>query len=519
MLKELKEIVKDLPFENIKNELDILEEKLQNKNLNIVLVGEFNAGKSSLINRYYGISLPVNSTPETATIWKIIVGDENKIIVKFKDGSEKTVEKEEEVKNFNQEDISIVEYYLKSDNNKGLILVDTPGLSSLDDFHRKALEGYIKEADVVLVLADITQGLVNSTISFLNENIENSQKLYLILTKGELLSEHDRKKQIEYIKNKFEFLKDVLVVSKDDISNLNKVLNEISKEKEKIIKERVEKKLSQICRTTLELLKEQIKLKQNASPDDLREEIKKIRNSILEIENTIRKEKVNFNYKLKNIINDFQKDFENILYSKVNWIVDALYDENLNESIDDRFQKAIQESLNEALSKLEDNFNKELNNISLNIPNTNLSENWIVNISDKTVIAREFLVDLIERIAKKSPQIYIIIVKNLKDIIRGLIDLVAESATRSFVTKQVENIIPQISEEIRNILYKQLQTILDELFEESIKDLTKQKEDYIAMLEDIYKKIDESKEQHEKEIEELKTKQKALQKLCGGKNE
>ena len=518
MLKELKEIVKDLPFENIKNELDILEEKLQNKNLNIVLVGEFNAGKSSLINRYYGISLPVNSTPETATIWKIIVGDENKIIVKFKDGSEKTVEKEEEVKNFNQEDISIVEYYLKSDNNKGLILVDTPGLSSLDDFHRKALEGYIKEADVVLVLADITQGLVNSTISFLNENIENYQKLYLILTKGELLSEHDRKKQIEYIKNKFEFLKDVLVVSKDDISNLNKVLNEISKEKEKIIKERVEKKLSQICITTLELLKEQIKLKQNASPDDLREEIKKIRKSILEIENIIRKEKINFNYKLKNIINDFQKDFENILYSKVNWIVDALYDENLNESIDDRFQKAIQESLNEALTKLEDNFNKELNNISLNIPNTNLSDNWIVNISDNIVKVRESIINLIKELTSNLPFISIII-KNSEVFIRGLIDLVAESVTRSFVTKQVENIIPQISEEIRNILYKQLQTISDELFEESIKDLTKQKEDYIAMLEDIYKKIDESKEQHEKEIEELKTKQKALQKLCGGKNE
>jgi ribosome biogenesis GTPase A len=55
MLQKVKELIKDLPFENAKSSLDKLEEKLESKNLNVVLVGEFNAGKSSLINRYYGI--------------------------------------------------------------------------------------------------------------------------------------------------------------------------------------------------------------------------------------------------------------------------------------------------------------------------------------------------------------------------------------------------------------------------------------------------------------------------------
>ena len=515
MLKELKEIVKDLPFENVKEELNKIEEKSENQNLNIVLVGEFNAGKSSLINRYYGISLPVNSKPETATIWKIILGDENRIVVKFKDESEKIVESEEEVKDFNQENIAVVEYYLKSDKNKGLIIVDTPGLSSLDDFHRKALEGYIQEADVVLVLADISQGLVNSTNSFLNENIENSQKLYMILTKGELLSDKDQTKQVEYIKNNFKFLQDVLVVNKNDISNLDKVLSEILEEKEKIIKERVNSKLSKICKFTIELLKEQIKLKQNSSSDDVREEIEKIRNSIFEIEDMIRKEQVSFNEKLKAIIYNSQKDFETILSGKINWIVDALYDENLNESIDDRFEIAIQESLNETLSKLEMNLNKELNDISLNIPNTNLSGNFVVNLSDNVVVAREFLIGFIEGVSSKWPAVHII-VKNLENVLRGFIDFVAESATRSFVSKQVEAIVPQIASEINSSLYTKISNISDELFEESVKDLTKQKEDYVSMLEDIYKKMDESKEEKEKEIKMLKTKQENLKNICGG---
>ncbi len=518
MLKELKEIIKDLPFNNVKEELNKIEEKLNNKNLNVVLVGEFNAGKSSLINRYYGISLPVKSEPETATIWKIIIGDENKIVVKFKDGSEKIVENENRVTEFNQEEISVVEYYIKLENNKGLILVDTPGLSSLDDFHKKALENYIEEADVVLVLADITQGLVDTTMSFLNENIENSQKLYMILTKGDLSSEQNKSKQITYIKENFKFLKDVIVVSKDDVSSLEVILNDILKEKEQILRERANAKLHRICKFTIELIKEQIQLEQNASSDELKAKIKEIRNTILDIEDAIRKKQVEFNNKLQDIIQESQNEFEKNLEAKVDWIVNALYDNNLEESIDDRFQIAIQDSLNSVLTQIENKINKELNDMfnNLYIPNTNLSGNWVVNISDNVVIAREFLVNFIENISKIWPPIYII-VKNLKNVIRVLIDLVAETATRSFVSNKVSAIIPEIANEVNSTLYNHIQNISDELFKESIKDLVKQKEDYIAMIEDIYKKIDESKENKEKEINTLKEKLESLERLCGGK--
>lgn len=513
MLEKFKEIVSDLPFENIKKEIDTLENKLKINNLNVVLVGEFSAGKSSLINKYYGINLPVNIEPETATIWRIIVSDENKIVVKFKNGEEKEVSSEEEVKQFNQKDIEVVNYYLKSDENKGLILVDTPGLSSLDDFHKEALEGYIKEADVVLVLSDITQGLTRTTVEFLNNNIEHSQKLYLILTKADLVSQTDKQKAIDYAKNKFKFIKSVEVVNKEDISNLKKILEEIAKEKENILKDRINEKVKKLCDFTIQLIKEQIRLKENATNEELEEKIKEIKKSLLEIESQIRKQKREFKKQLQLLAQESQKELEQELLKKSDWIIDALYDENLGESIDDRMQKAVEDSLIIVLNNLENKIDKELQNINIITPN--LSNDFIVSASNYSVEIREFLVGFISGIATKIPKLALI-VKLSENALRGIVDLAIQMVTRSFVRKKVEEAIVNIAFEVNNEIYSQLQKVSDELFEENAKEIIKQREDYISMLEDTKKKLKESYEMKQKEIAKLNEKIENLKKLCGG---
>lgn len=516
MIEKIENIVIDLPFENVKEEINSLKEKLSKSNLNIVLVGEFNAGKSSLINSYYGISLPTNITPETATIWKVIISDENKIVVKFKDNTKKIVNSEDEVKNLNQQEISYIDYYIKSENNNGVIIVDTPGLSSLDDFHKEALEGYIQEADVVLVLADVAQGLVKSTIDFLNNNIENSQKLYLILTKSDIVSQNDIERQKNYIKDKFKFLQDVIAVSQNDISELQTILEKILQDKESIIKHRVEIKLKSICKFLIPMIDKQIKLNQNSSSEELLKEMKEVRKKRDEIYNLIRNERVKFEGNLDNYIKELQDDFENILKSKVEWIVDALYDENLKESIDDRFQQAIQLSLKEALSSFETKINKKLSEIenTMNLK-TDLSNDFVINIADNVVVAREFIVEAIEKISQKWPQVYVI-VKSLKHLLREVIDLLSQMVTKSFVVKKVESMIDTISPNIKSTIYTQIKNLSDELFEVAIKDLNAQKEDYLKMLEDIEKKLDASKEQKESEIEKLRDKKSQLQQICGG---
>jgi predicted GTPase len=513
MLEQFKETINDLPFENVKNELDVLENKLKSNNLNVVLIGEFSAGKSSLINKYYGINLPVNIEPETATIWRIIISDENKIIVKFKNSEEKEISNEEEVKQFNQKDIEVIDYYIKSEENKGLILVDTPGLSSLDDFHKEALEEYIKEADVVLVLSDITQGLTNSTVIFLNNNTEHSQKLYLILTKSDLLSENDKQKSINYAKNKFKFIKSVDVVNKEDISNLKKILEEIAKEKENILKDRVNEKVKKLCEFTIELIKEQIKLKQTATNEELEEKIKKIKKSLSEIESQIRKQKREFKKQLQILSQESQKELEQELLKRSDWIIDALYDENLGESIDDRMQKAIEEALVVVLNNLENKIDKELQNIDIISPT--LSNDLVISVSNYSVEIREFLVGFISGLAMKIPQLAIIM-KLSENALRGIVDLVIQMTTRTFVRKKVEESIIDIAFEVNNMIYSQLNSIIDELFEESAKELVQQREDYISMIEDTKKKLKESYEMKQKEINKLNEKIENLKKLCGG---
>ena len=403
MLQQVKELIKDLPFENAKSSLDKLEEKLESKNLNVVLVGEFNAGKSSLINRYYGITLPVDSKPETATIWKIIVGDENKIVVHFKNGDVVEVATEEEAKKFDQKEIAYIDYFIESDNNKGLVLVDTPGLSSLDEFHKEALTNYIKEADVVLVVTDISQGITGSTNTFLSSNIENSQKLYAVLTHSDTKSPADRDKQLNYIKDNFPCLQKVVLTSKDDVSNLDTILLDIAKQKEEIIKERVKEKLSLICQDLEFMIDDSIKLQQNATLEELKEERKKVKENIEQIELAIRKKELEFNEQLQEYIKEMQKEFQESLFAKVDWIVEALYDDNLKESIDDRFKIAIQDSLADSIKILEKNINKSLS--TKGVPaNTNLSDEWYVSLADKLVYVREGIIIFNRQIINKNPK-------------------------------------------------------------------------------------------------------------------
>jgi GTPase SAR1 family protein len=514
VLQQVKELIKDLPFENAKSSLDKLEEKLESKNLNVVLVGEFNAGKSSLINRYYGITLPVDSKPETATIWKIIVGDENKIVVHFKNGDVVEVATEEEVKKFDQKEIAYIDYFIKSDKNKGLVLVDTPGLSSLDEFHKEALTNYIKEADVVLIVTDISQGITGTTNVFLSNNVENSQKLYAVLTHSDTKSPAEREEQLNYTKDTFPCLQKVVLTSKDDVSSLDTILLDIAKQKEEIIKERVKEKLSLICQDLEFMIDDSIKLQQNATLEELKEERKKVKENIEQIELAIRKKELEFNEQLQEYIKEMQKEFQESLFAKVDWIVEALYDDNLKESIDDRFKIAIQDSLADAMKILEKNINKSLS--TKGVPtNTNLSDEWYINLTDKLVYIREGIIILIEKLLTKIPNLGPIIAI-LQEQLRNVVDLVLKNVSKSFVKKKVSETIEAVAQKMNRAIYKEVKNLSDTLFSEVAKDLQDRKEDYLKMLDEIESKIDNSFKEKEEEINRLNNIKKELQKLCKG---
>jgi ribosome biogenesis GTPase A len=68
-------------------EISACKDLIETKRYSVVVVGEFNHGKSSLINALLGAKvLPTDAIPTTATINRITYGQEKKVTISYKDG-------------------------------------------------------------------------------------------------------------------------------------------------------------------------------------------------------------------------------------------------------------------------------------------------------------------------------------------------------------------------------------------------------------------------------------------------
>lgn len=88
VLYNLSSVLEEFPSEELQEEINKTLLLIQNKCLNVAIVGEFRRGKSSLINALLGMPvLPVDIEPTTAAINRVTYGLKPKVIIHFKDGS------------------------------------------------------------------------------------------------------------------------------------------------------------------------------------------------------------------------------------------------------------------------------------------------------------------------------------------------------------------------------------------------------------------------------------------------
>lgn len=125
---------------NLKEDLARIDKNI-NTPMNILVAGEFNAGKSTFINALLGRQILVSDiTPATSVITKITYGDTQKLFVHYINESVKeidnsalkelTAEGDGGAKD-NQKEISYVELRLPIEKLKLYNLIDSPGVTSL----------------------------------------------------------------------------------------------------------------------------------------------------------------------------------------------------------------------------------------------------------------------------------------------------------------------------------------------------------------------------------------------------
>ncbi len=174
--------------------------KLDDERFVVVVLGEFNHGKSTFINALLGAPLlPVGITPTTAVLSHVSYGPRRTATLVGEDGTRRpadaatledwlTVEGEGPGKAAVHH-VELTEPVPLLQNQ--VTLVDTPGVNDINEQRAEITYGYLPRADAAVFLLDATQILTASERQFLEERILRStrDRLLFVIAKTDLLSD------------------------------------------------------------------------------------------------------------------------------------------------------------------------------------------------------------------------------------------------------------------------------------------------------------------------------------------
>lgn len=158
-----------------------LQQDIKNDFFVVVVLGEFKRGKSTFINALIGNDLlPTDVLPETATINALIYNEKPELEIIMQDGS---VEHGQVERSFlerfsakNQTDECSKIKYLKIGYpfkllNNNVVIVDTPGVSDLNEQRCDVTYNFIPKANAILFMLDANSPLKKSEIDFIEEKL------------------------------------------------------------------------------------------------------------------------------------------------------------------------------------------------------------------------------------------------------------------------------------------------------------------------------------------------------------
>jgi small GTP-binding protein len=209
-LRGLGDVASSLGTKSLRDRIDReLVRKLAEDRFHLVVVGEFNHGKTTFVNALLGESaLPVGVTPTTATIHHIHWAERPVASLVTASGEKRSLPFDD-VKRFAVgggavEEVDHLEIgYPAALLRERILLVDTPGVNDLSLQRADITYSYIPRADAVLFLLDAGQILKESERVFLNDKLlkASRDKIVFVITKWDLLSPEEQREALAYAKN------------------------------------------------------------------------------------------------------------------------------------------------------------------------------------------------------------------------------------------------------------------------------------------------------------------------------
>jgi len=177
----------------------------QNHYLDVAVLGQFKAGKSTFLNSYLNRNLlPVGSIPVTSVITRIKYGPAEKAAVTFEDGTVQEIEPPEMInfvsEQYNPENVKrvlLVDVETPTlQRFKNLRLVDTPGIGSVWRHNTETTASWFPETGGVLLLISSERPISESEVELMKEVFHYSPEITVVITKADLVEE-EKLREIE----------------------------------------------------------------------------------------------------------------------------------------------------------------------------------------------------------------------------------------------------------------------------------------------------------------------------------
>ena len=214
LLNGVRDACDRLHIASLKRRIDICAALLEeNPPIDVAILGQFKAGKSSFINSLLGKPiLPTGVVPVTTVITRLQYGPKERATVTHFDGSrveiplEKLADFTSEAGNpGNIKNVEVVDVDIPAmADYPGLRLVDTPGMGSVFKTHMKIAQDWLPEVGAAIVAVSSDRPLSDNDLELIRELTRHTPNVILLLTKVDLLLPDQRTEVVQFLEKTLE---------------------------------------------------------------------------------------------------------------------------------------------------------------------------------------------------------------------------------------------------------------------------------------------------------------------------
>lgn len=240
---ELEALARKLEKEEMARSVSAVVRKLDEERFYLAVLGNFKRGKSTFINALLGSPiLPTGVVPLTSVVTKLSYDVDDRAVVTYEDGGKRTIELDaledyitERGNPGNKKSIAEVDVLVNSPLlQRGVILVDTPGIGSTYISNTRATYDFLSKLDAAIIVIGSDPPISEVELDFVREVKPNVEGLFFVQNKMDRANAKDWNEALLFSKTVLE--KDLKMdIKLYPLSSLNALEAKSRNDREKLL--------------------------------------------------------------------------------------------------------------------------------------------------------------------------------------------------------------------------------------------------------------------------------------------